>query len=57
MEPKSKEKAQGNSFRNLEITRRNLLQAAGVSALAFGSGFFQAGCGGPPEDVIFSFAA
>ncbi len=36
----------------LELTRRELLKAAGVSALVFGALPLGPGCAGPPEQVI-----
>jgi hypothetical protein len=52
MEPKSERKLEGRTFKGLEVTRRNLLKVAGVSALALGGGAFQAGCAPPTDDLI-----
>jgi hypothetical protein len=52
MEPKSGRKLEGRGFERLEVTRRRLLQAAGVSAIAFGGGLMQTGCAPPLDDLI-----
>lgn len=52
MKPKDRNRWEREVSRGLELTRRNLLRAAGVSALVFGGGALSSGCGGPPEDVI-----
>jgi hypothetical protein len=52
METKSEKKPEGRSFERLEVTRRNLLKAAGVSAIAFGGGVVQTGCAPPTDDLI-----
>ena len=51
METKREKKPEGTSFKRLEVTRRNLLKVAGVSAIAFG-GAFQTGCAPPRDDLI-----
>jgi hypothetical protein len=52
MEPKNEEKLEGRFSKGLEVTRRNLLKVAGVSALAFGGGAFQTGCAPPTGELI-----
>ena len=52
METKREQKPEGSPFKRLEVTRRNLLKVAGVSAIAFGGGAFQMGCAPPTDDLI-----
>ena len=52
MGPRSEHKSEGSTFERLEVTRRNLLKVAGVSALALGGGAFQAGCAPPADELI-----
>jgi hypothetical protein len=51
MEPKEKQKLKDRDFKRLEVTRRSLLKAAGVSALALCGGGFQTGCA-PTDDLL-----
>jgi hypothetical protein len=51
MEAKKKQECQARTFERLEVTRRGLLKAAGVSALALCGGGFQTGCA-PTDDLL-----
>ena len=51
MEPKNKQKLEGQTIKRLEVSRRSLLKAAGVSALALCGGAFQPGCA-PTDDLL-----
>jgi len=52
MGPESEKRPEDGAFKTLAITRRNLLKAAGVSALAFGGGALSGGCAPPTDDLI-----
>ena len=51
MEPNNKHKLEGGPVKRLEVTRRSLLKAAGISALALCGGGFQIGCA-PTDDLL-----
>ncbi len=52
MEKKSEQRLTSTTFEQLEVTRRNLLKVAGVSAIAFGGGAVATGCAPPTDDLI-----
>ena len=52
MEPKGEQKPGNRRFQRLEVTRRNLLKVAGVSAIAFGGGALSTGCAPPTDELI-----
>ncbi len=52
METNSEQRLKGTDFRRLEVTRRKLLQVAGVSTIAFGGGALSTGCAPPADELI-----
>jgi hypothetical protein len=52
MERRSQPKQEEITFRRLKVTRRHVLKAAGVSAIAFGGGALSTGCAPPTDELI-----
>lgn len=52
MGPRNEQEPKRKAFERLEVTRRNLLKVAGVSALGLGGGAFQAGCAPPTDQLL-----